>query len=109
MLLIPLGSAAADGTYTILGAGTKSCGAWTDARRASGVEEYTYVAWIQGYITEANGFISGDLTAGTDVEGIKAWVDNYCAAHPLDDLASAASALVGELVTRLPAKHKSSK
>jgi hypothetical protein len=50
------------------------------------------------------GFLSGiDATInvtklsplnGTDAQGVWAWIDNYCQAHPLDKLGDAALAFV---------------
>jgi hypothetical protein len=56
----------------------------------------------QGYLTAYNNFVApdGNITAGTDSEGVTLWVDSYCQAHPLDGLADAAAALVAELRAR---------
>src|SRR5271154_2918241 len=35
-----------------------------------------------------------------DFRGLLAWIDNYCAAHPLDSIASATFALTAELRRR---------
>jgi len=53
-----------------------------------------------------NRFGSGpsDISKGTDIDDITAWIDNYCAQHPLDRFADAASALVIELQGRTPAQ-----
>ena len=52
------------------------------------------------------GFLSGmgstrpvtklDPLHGTDKEAVWAWIDNYCAAHPLTALADAAAVFMGE-------------
>jgi hypothetical protein len=59
-------------------------------------------SWIQGFITAYNFDVPGpsDLTKGTDVDGLQAWMDNYCAQHPLANIADAAIALVDELSKR---------
>jgi hypothetical protein len=40
------------------------------------------------------------VAEGTDINGVFAWIDTYCAAHPLDPIAKAAIALVVELSKR---------
>lgn len=88
--------------FMTLGVGTKSCGAWTDAREYDHHSENIYSAWIEGYITAFNEFKwpSGDVSSGTDFDGIEAWMDNYCSSHPLDDLAAAAGGLVVDLAQK---------
>jgi hypothetical protein len=44
---------------------------------------------------------------GEDWLGVMAWIDKYCAAHPLDKLYTAANALENELLNRHPAPPKS--
>ena len=86
-----------------LGGGTSSCGQYLkDRRDRDSVEATADMFWIQGFITAYNHYAApdGNITAGIDSEGIAAWVDNYCQAHPLDDLAVAAAALVAELRAR---------
>ena len=47
---------AADSTggYGILGVGAKSCGAYLEARRHRGNDEYAFRNWLGGYITATN-------------------------------------------------------
>jgi len=97
----------AKGIYTILGAGTSSCGSWTANRPYDpGPSPFvsnqhindllTEEAWLLGYITSYNSSVwKGDNVASeTDRNGIFAWVDTYCAAHPTTPLAGAAEDLV---------------
>jgi hypothetical protein len=58
--------------------------------------------WVVGYLTAYNEWVApdGNISAGTDNDGIAAWMDNYCQAHPLDNVARAARALVVELKAR---------
>ena len=60
----------------------------------------TQTAWVQGFISAFNyygGATAPDIASGTDANGVFAWIDNYCAAHPLDTIATATIALVSEL------------
>lgn len=84
------------------GLGTQSCGNWTSYRRAGGYTDLAPQAWIQGYISALNFSVSlrgegPDIMQGTDAEGIFAWVDNYCAAHPLNSISQAALDLATDL------------
>lgn len=98
-------------TYTVLGAGAQSCGAWAQQRQATAAAGYGDLAqladisaknWVTGYLTAYNEFVDarGDATHGVDQDGLYAWLDTYCAAHPLDDLAKATRELAHELQTR---------
>jgi hypothetical protein len=54
---------------------------------------------VQGYITAYNewAFQGPDVTGGTDADGVFAWMDNYCALHPLDSVAVAIRRLITTL------------
>jgi hypothetical protein len=87
----------------IIGLGNKSCGDWTAAARENGWSKAAYHAWLGGFMSGMNlGGASqvGNLTTGTDFNGLAAWVDNYCAANPLDQVSSAAVHLTVELLKR---------
>lgn len=81
--------------------GLQSCGRWTDERRQGGLVDEVYQGWVYGFVTGAGDMfaaLSPPLTLRTtDSAAIRAWVDNYCAAHPLDSIAKASEALVLEL------------
>lgn len=60
-------------------------------------------SWVLGYITSVNAnFLtsSQDVTAGARPDALFSWIDDYCAAHPLDSLARAASALLDSLLVK---------
>ena len=68
-----------------------------------------YEGWVAGFLSGANSILAGSeyhidtlehASAETDVQGLWAWIDNYCQAHPLDAVAQAADALGGELIRR---------
>lgn len=93
------------GEYTILGAGTNSCGDWTKARAGDhDWNQLIITGWILGYLTATNRYAPGsdDVTGNTDIEGIRAWFDSYCNQHPLEIISKAAEALVNELKQRSP-------
>lgn len=90
------GSAAAN-ARTEMGPGLVSCGAWLASTSAM---RYGRGAWVLGYLSRAAHAYPGDLLAPLDSDAVTAWLDNYCRAHPLEDLAAAASTLEGELAHR---------
>jgi hypothetical protein len=103
----------------VMGYGTQSCGTWT-ANRITGTSAMAAAAvgpkvsdlittsimqkllmetWVTGFVSAYNIWESsnGDILVGKDANGLYAWMDNYCAKHPLDQLAAATNALVIEL------------
>jgi hypothetical protein len=89
--------------YTAGGNGTASCGAWSAHRRQynpggqvtrdsqAGLQE---TAWIIGFLSGI-GFVGpqgADPLDGVDIDGVLAWVDNYCHGHPIENVAAAAAA-----------------
>jgi hypothetical protein len=94
---------------TVLGVGNKSCGAWIAARRANDATAYTLQGWVAGFLSGSNSIIASNPAYGIDTlkevaqgdaQGLWTWVDNYCQAHPLNSVATAADALGGELIRR---------
>jgi hypothetical protein len=60
------------------------------------------IDWVQGYVTAYNMYdepanLRPDILGGRDLEAVQAFIDDYCAQHPLDSLGESAIALVAEL------------
>jgi len=92
-----------EGVYEVLGVGTLSCEVWTkDRADRTSDSHFVNGAWIQGYLTAVNAFGDGPshISKGTDADGIMAWIDKYCAQHPVESLTVAAKALVDDLTKR---------
>jgi hypothetical protein len=91
--------------YTILGQGTKTCGRWTADNKEASFGKNSNRAWVLGFLTAYN-LISGrkgnNVTASVDADGMMAWVDNYCAANPLESVSAASIALLTELTKKDP-------
>jgi hypothetical protein len=93
---------------TVLGVGNRSCGSWTEARRANNNSANIFEGWVAGFLSGSNSITTNSFTIDTlkepsaqgDAQGLWAWIDNYCQAHPLNSVASAADALGGELIRR---------
>jgi len=52
--------------------------------------------WVLGFVS-GGGYTSDRELRITDSGAMAAWIDQYCAAHPLDNVATAAGKLVLEL------------
>lgn len=94
---------AASGQYVILGAGSRPCGAWLQVRSQALPDSAVLQSWVLGYVTSVNAnFLtsSPDVTQGANPDALFSWIDNYCAAHPLDSLARAASALLDSFLAK---------
>jgi hypothetical protein len=85
------GSAAAAEKYISGGLGTASCGAWTAARRDR--QALGYEQWLLGFLSGFADLAASDCPCpakmdplrGVDAQGVWAWIDNFCRAHPLDE------------------------
>ena len=78
-----------------------SCADWTKARssesRWQGDEGYI-LGLVSGYNIYGPG--DGDVASGPNATGMLGWVDQYCAANPLDNIDTAGFKLVVELKRR---------
>ena len=63
---------------------------------ASDIQQIAQMEWVTGFISAFNYYVSrtGDVRTTNDFDGYYAWIDNYCAAHPLDTVANATVALI---------------
>lgn len=79
------------------------CGQWV-----SGHDDAIYSAWLMGYISAVNSWarINGlmDVSRGTPGVSMLMWMKEWCRNHPLDQAATAAAALIGEIVKSYPAQ-----
>jgi hypothetical protein len=105
-ILLALLSAApvrAASEYVILGAGSRPCGSWLQVRSQALPDSAVLQSWVLGYVTSVNAnFLnsSPDVTQGANPDVLFSWIDEYCAAHPLDSLARAASALLDSFLAK---------
>ena len=91
-------AAAQEEGRSLIGAGTvNSCGQWTSRPRSGGD---ILSQWVAGYLSGLNMKSDFDGVAGTDFNGLMAWIDNYCRSHPLEPVATAAFRLMDELQSR---------
>jgi hypothetical protein len=85
--------------YSIQGTGTKSCGAYLEARRQRGIEEVQFSAWLAGFITAVNYELQDtyDVLGSTDIYGALGWVDNFCQSNPTESFSRASVLLAKSL------------
>ena len=85
------------------GAVKGGCGKWLAVPENSAVDT-AYVSWLLGDLSGVNtlAVLAGrpDFLGGYDGWSLVPWAKNWCRAHPLDPVSSAAAALVGELGKR---------
>jgi len=93
-------AATARADFMTMGSGTGSCGSWTADRQpsgsgtAGGAGTFLKEQWVLGFLSGV-GFVherGDDPLRGMDVQGVLAWIDNYCRAHPIEPISTAAAA-----------------
>jgi len=79
-------------TFPMLGDGNESCATWSADRESN--QSADDQQWILGYITAANGLAmvatKHTVKMNTDINGVFAWIDNFCQKTPTDNLTQAA-------------------
>jgi hypothetical protein len=80
--------------------GATSCGTWVKDRRSDDWPQLVDKAWLVAYLSGIAVNSHKDYLAGSDNDSLSLWVDNYCAANPLDGLDDAGLALSRELIKR---------
>ncbi len=90
--------------YTTLAYGGIKCEAWANVRSGKPNEAAVYEAWILGFVSAYNAFVfkGPNVAAGSDFDALRGMVDDFCKAHPKDDLDSAAQWLIKELLAKNP-------
>lgn len=81
----------------VLGQGNLSCKSWVERRAGDALDAATMTAWVLGYITAFNQYVSapqGDVSGGQETQELTAWIDDYCRQNPTDNFYNASAALV---------------
>ena len=83
--------------------GEMSCGYWVGIRgqEVGSIPKAVTVNWILGYLTAVSIATNRNLLESVDQASVAAWMDNYCLAHPLENIPNATRALAAELRARL--------
>ncbi|TAM51220.1 MAG: hypothetical protein EPN57_18375 [Paraburkholderia sp.] len=94
VLLCVAANANARDTVEQLGKGVGStCGTWTAERKTS-TQWFSAANWVLGFMSGAASALDRDLLDGLDSNAVLGWMDNYCRAHPLDQIADGATSLL---------------
>jgi uncharacterized membrane protein YjfL (UPF0719 family) len=85
-----------------VGYGVTPCKSWTKERRTETAMSLAYSGWVLGFVSGVNatGILtdtSRDFLKTAVAKQMIALVDDHCAAHPNENLDSAAFALIGAL------------
>lgn len=81
--------------------GVLSCGEWLATKGDYKSRERSMpLNWALGAVSGISMATKQDLLADVDQASVAAWLDQYCAANPLDGLPDAVRALVNELSAR---------
>jgi hypothetical protein len=84
-----------------VGYGETSCKSWTKERHAETAMSLAYGGWVLGFVSGVNAIhiLTGDqdFIKTAVAKQMIAWVDDHCAAHPNDNLDSAAFGLISTL------------
>lgn len=85
----------------VYGAGTDSCGQWTEHRRTTGnIMADVELSWALGFLGGVMDVASVNLKMhfkNVDDDAVAGWLDNYCRAHPLEPLFRATEVLTNKL------------
>lgn len=95
-LLVSTGASAEDMTTK----GVPSCGDWVKNRTEQGWRGVADMNWFWGYLTGLAMVSDKNFLKGTDNASLLLWMDNYCKANPLENVAYGGASLAGELIQR---------
>src|SRR5437016_2491205 len=79
------------GEYQVMGMGSRSCG-WFVSAHDTDEWRFEIMQWILGYLTAFNVITPNtySIQGNADTKGLELWISNYCQAHPLESIATAA-------------------
>ena len=83
--------------YVWTGNGTKTCEAWTAARKTpQGTDTQTNEQWVVGFMSGIGSMALGELDPlhGIDADGVYRWFDKYCRDHPPETIEAASRAFI---------------
>jgi len=105
LAVLPMSASAGDvvGTPINRGNGVDSCGTWSkNHEHPDDWGALSEDAWVTGFITASDTTLGMTMAfgGGVDNNALFSWISQYCAAHSLDSVEVASSALVFELERR---------
>ncbi len=96
--------------YYAYGAGTLSCGDYVQTfLNPETSHANMYKAWVGGYLTAMNvistGFTAEDIS-DRDINGPIEWINNYCRANPMENVANATIAFSSTMIDKRNSANK---
>jgi len=96
-----LACCAQDALAEITVRGARSCGAWIEARTQGGISAFAAQDWVIGYLSGVAMASNFDFWGKQNVNSLDnqsafLWMDNYCRANPLKNIADGADELYFE-------------
>lgn len=80
--------------------GAASCGEWVAQRKRADTLALANANWLIGYLSGLGAGSGRNILGGRDNAAVLSWMDRYCRAHPLKDVAAGGSALMEEAAGR---------
>ncbi len=80
--------------------GAPSCGEWIAHRKESDTLALSNTSWLVGYLSGLAVGAGKNFLPGSENTAIFSWMDNYCRANPLKDIASGGTAFMSELLLK---------
>lgn len=77
--------------------GYASCGIWVQGRTKNDAGGVANRFWVLGYLSGLASSSKVNILKGTDSQSIYLWIDTFCRANPLKDVADASEVLFQEL------------
>ncbi len=77
--------------------GYPTCGAWIQTRSPDGKPAHDATIWVLGFLSGVAWESNQDIIDSVDPASIDVWMDNYCHAHPLNNVANGVASLAKEL------------
>ncbi len=86
-----------NGNHAVWGIGQSSCNGYNQARKAGNINDYKN--YLMGYLTAYNTLIpeTYNVTGKTDLNGVLAWLDDYCGKTAMDSFDRALNLMVTEM------------
>ncbi|RYH67703.1 MAG: hypothetical protein EON54_03810 [Alcaligenaceae bacterium] len=98
LIAIGLASAMACGNaLAVIVMGAVPCGVWVKDRTEKGWNETADRSWLTGFLSGLAIESEKDVLRTVNAESIYLWMDNYCRANPLKQLATGGQVLFEEL------------
>ena len=90
------GATASDKDNSSSTQGAVSCGKYIEERGLKGWSYTVIKGWVAGYVTAYNGLAPDtyDILGKSDLNHAMLWMEDYCKAHPLENLANGMKVLM---------------